>query len=347
MTHTSQLCEAALIAKVREHPHLYDVHHKDYKDSRKCIQTWSQIAKDIGCPGEWKMCKERWRTLRDVYVRNRKSIMVGDAVRKRPKWRFFDQMNFLHSYINHRAPETEVYTILPSHWVGPEDVETVLCEEAAASDSEAHDDNSNSTSFNSEELILTTVDGRPIKEEIVEWMDEELEGSESFVAPDGGETLSSVQSSSTPIVSLSTGQWDSEKIPKKRAKKLNHLSLDSLPIQIKNISGSLGRAKGTGSPRDQIKKDKEQLPTEAVETTYKLRSVPTCHTPDVKPKILSTKTEYIEEEEELFGKYIAAAIKKLTDRSKSLAKMRIQEVLFNLEESDRNSQTEKLKKSKK
>ncbi|KAG7168830.1 Transcription factor Adf-1-like 3 [Homarus americanus] len=112
MSHTSQLCEASLIVKVKEHPHLYDIHHKDYKDSRKCIQTWTLIARDLGCWGEWKMCKERWRTLRDVYVRNRKSIMVGETMRKKPRWRFFDQMNFLDAYVNHRPPDPEVYAIL-------------------------------------------------------------------------------------------------------------------------------------------------------------------------------------------------------------------------------------------
>lgn len=99
-----QACEAALISKVKEHPNLYDFNHKDYKDTRKCIQTWLEIAFDLGLAEKWNVCRERWRTLRDVYVRNRKCyLMGGKRAKKRQKWRFFDQMNFLHPYINHRA----------------------------------------------------------------------------------------------------------------------------------------------------------------------------------------------------------------------------------------------------
>lgn len=102
------ICEPSLIAKVKQHPYLYDFNHKDYKDTLKCIQTWHGIANDLGLKGKWKICKERWRTLRDVYVRNRKCYLVGgERARKRQKWKFFDQMNFLHSYINHRAFEAD------------------------------------------------------------------------------------------------------------------------------------------------------------------------------------------------------------------------------------------------
>ncbi|XP_050689135.1 uncharacterized protein LOC126981728 isoform X2 [Eriocheir sinensis] len=102
-------CELSLISKVKEHPHLYDFNHRDYKDTQKCIQTWFNIAQELGIrPEKWSVCKERWRTLRDVYVRNRKCyLMGGERARKRNKWKYFDEMNFLHPYINHRAFEAE------------------------------------------------------------------------------------------------------------------------------------------------------------------------------------------------------------------------------------------------
>ncbi|KAK3850273.1 hypothetical protein Pcinc_043010 [Petrolisthes cinctipes] len=43
-----------------------------------------------------------------------------------------------------------------------------------------------------------------------------------------------------------------------------------------------------------------------------------------------------EEEEQLFGQYIGAAMRKLTDRSRSMAKLKIQQVLFSLQEADRD-----------
>lgn len=102
-------CELSLINKVKQHPHLYDFNHKDYKDTQKCVQTWFNIAQELGIsPEKWNVCKERWRTLRDVYVRNRKCyLMGGERAKKKNKWKYFDEMNFLHPYINHRAFEAE------------------------------------------------------------------------------------------------------------------------------------------------------------------------------------------------------------------------------------------------
>lgn len=103
-----QICESALITQVKQHPNLYDYSHEEYKDMHKCTQTWRSIARELGFPGQWKVCKERWRTLRDVYVRNRKRYLLeGELALKKQKWRFFNQMSFLHSYINHRALEVE------------------------------------------------------------------------------------------------------------------------------------------------------------------------------------------------------------------------------------------------
>ncbi|XP_071544807.1 uncharacterized protein [Panulirus ornatus] len=304
MTTTRHLYEATLIAKVKEHPHLYDIHHKDYKDARKCIQTWSDIANDIGCPGAWRVCKERWRTLRDVYVRNRKAFMVKDKVKKWPRWKFFDQMHFLNAYISHRPPDPDVNSAIPSHWVGPGDVETVLCEEENEA-SEAQEDNSNSAH---EELMVTTVDGKPIKDEVVEWMDEDLEASDGVSSVEG------------------------------EIRKLQHLPLDSLPIQIKNISGSQGRSRGPPTAKDQmaavvkaIQHDKESVQTPETTSVHRYAAAAPDH--------------ILDEEEELFGRYIAAAIRKLSGKSKSLAKMRIQKVLFHLEQSDRESREEKTEKS--
>lgn len=111
-----RLCEDSLIEKVKLHPHLYDINSIDYKDSKKCVNTWLVIANELGQPGEWKICKERWRTLRDVYVRNKRSMtgqVGGEGCTKKPKWKFFDQMDFLAPHVNHRPWKIELET-LPS-----------------------------------------------------------------------------------------------------------------------------------------------------------------------------------------------------------------------------------------
>ena len=45
----------------------------------------------------------------------------------------------------------------------------------------------------------------------------------------------------------------------------------------------------------------------------------------------------LEDEEELFGRYVGAAIKKLSRKSQSRAKMLIQRILYKCEEADRDS----------
>ncbi|XP_071544806.1 uncharacterized protein [Panulirus ornatus] len=200
-------------------------------------------------------------------------------------------------------PERPTRTTV-SHWVGPGDVETVLCEEENEA-SEAQEDNSNSAH---EELMVTTVDGKPIKDEVVEWMDEDLEASDGVSSVEG------------------------------EIRKLQHLPLDSLPIQIKNISGSQGRSRGPPTAKDQmaavvkaIQHDKESVQTPETTSVHRYAAAAPDH--------------ILDEEEELFGRYIAAAIRKLSGKSKSLAKMRIQKVLFHLEQSDRESREEKTEKS--
>ncbi|XP_042222320.1 uncharacterized protein LOC121866680 isoform X1 [Homarus americanus] len=235
-------------------------------------------------------------------------------------------------FVRNPKVSKEAPSLNPGQWVAPGDVETVLCEEN--DDNDNQDANSDSTSFTTDHLVLTTVDGKPIKEEMVEWMDEEIDGSE---AATDGDTVTLGRNSSA-AATASTTQW-SEKSPRRKTRKVHHKPLDSLPIQIKNVSGSQGRARGPASSQDH-NKDQEHSSSDTGESTFRVRGAAGCHTPDTKPKV-SMKHEYVmNEEEELFGRYIAAAIRKLTNKSKSLAKMKIQEVLFNLEELDRNAQEE-------
>ncbi|KAK4304098.1 hypothetical protein Pmani_023945 [Petrolisthes manimaculis] len=49
-----------------------------------------------------------------------------------------------------------------------------------------------------------------------------------------------------------------------------------------------------------------------------------------------TTSQDDDDEEELFGQYIGAAMRKLRDRSRSMAKLKIQQVLFGLQEADRD-----------
>lgn len=412
--------ETALINKVKQHPQLYDFNHKDYKESRKCIQTWLSIAQKLGLPGQWKVCKERWRTLRDVYVRNRKSYLVGgERARRRPRWKFFDQMNFLHSYINHRAMEAEKSNQdLRKLWLGNDppsiasdsdsnDASTVLlgstasptvslpngskCKRELSEDGpEENKRNTKRVCFDEkfspkwekvpkqttavEDLeaallheadpLAFTLDGQPIKQE-VEWTDEEVDMVDKGLP----NTVSSIQSSTSPPPPPTTTPLPVEdkkplmfklKLPggksipatfitdpkqafiKRKVGMIMPTPLKSVPIKIKTVTGSQLRASSQasvlessplpsqGSTSGQKKENKDGGGLEASNSTSCPEQV---HKPAANLSI--SQESALEDEEELFGRYVAAAIRKLTSRSKSLAKMRIQQVLFHLEESDR------------
>lgn len=116
------------------------------------------------------------------------------------------------------------------------------------------------------------------------------------------------------------------------------MPLDSLPIQIRNISGNQVRGRGSAANKDQsptkVKQEIESTQTQAPETT----------SPHNMSRYATVSDHVQDEEEELFGRYVAAAMRKLSSKSKSLAKMRIQKVLFNLEQSDRASPEVKTEK---
>ncbi|XP_047495400.1 uncharacterized protein DDB_G0284459-like [Penaeus chinensis] len=353
-----RVCETDLIKHVRQYPHLYDTRHKDYKDLRKCAVTWAEIARSLGCPEAWKACKERWRTLRDVYVRNKKSVMVGDK-EGRPRWRFFDQMQFLNSYIIHKPTDNDLNA---SKWVvAAADVETVLCEDDTAILSlpfeTHHPDEDEDTTSNpappsstaSEDSLLTP--GIRIKEEAVEWVEEEVVETPDLkleVEEEGEEEEGEDQ------------EVDKEKKKKKKAKEQDdekgrvnghhyedpvalYLPLPSrkrrrhhTPVHSPGTPPSSSASSPSPSTtRLTIASDSLLFPTPNPVRT----PPPTTPHEDAKPPrrapALPPQVFVPHEEEELFGSYVAAAIRKLSAKAKSLAKMKIQRVLFEIEEWDR------------
>lgn len=126
-----------------------------------------------------------------------------------------------------------------------------------------------------------------------------------------------------------------------------HTPWKSVPIKIKTVTGDQVRASVSQSS-PMLSPLPPKLPSllqeatpimkkEVTDSVPRTSTSPTACTEQVyKTASQNVLTEgVIEDEEELYGKYVAAAMRKLTSRSKSLAKMRIQQVLFHLEESDR------------
>ncbi|XP_072233445.1 uncharacterized protein [Leuresthes tenuis] len=66
-----------LCKEVRGYPHLYNPSACFYKDQEKCKSSWREIAQTLG-KEEW-FCRNRWKALRDRFVRARKKLQDKDA----------------------------------------------------------------------------------------------------------------------------------------------------------------------------------------------------------------------------------------------------------------------------
>ncbi|PNF20039.1 hypothetical protein B7P43_G05810, partial [Cryptotermes secundus] len=99
--------DAKLVHEVEKHPALYNPQRRGYKDSATMDRSWLLIANELGMkPLD---AKNRWRCLRDKFVREKKRLVLdGEAsYRSRDPWPLLDDMSFLWDFINHRK---DVYT---------------------------------------------------------------------------------------------------------------------------------------------------------------------------------------------------------------------------------------------
>ncbi|XP_038058020.1 uncharacterized protein LOC119729508 [Patiria miniata] len=102
---TKYALDVQLISAVREFPLLYDPTARNYRDPEIVTDAWREIAKAIGA-NEWTECKERWRKLRDAYVKVKKSSTYQPIGNKKPiTWVHYEDMSFLADHIKHRGNE--------------------------------------------------------------------------------------------------------------------------------------------------------------------------------------------------------------------------------------------------
>ncbi|KDR22277.1 transcription factor Adf-1-like [Zootermopsis nevadensis] len=99
--------DVKLVHEVRKHPALYDPKIRSYKDSAEMDKSWLEIANELGMKP--LNVKNRWRSLRDKFVREKKRLVLDGVAsyRSRDPWPLLDDMSFLWDFINHRK---DVYT---------------------------------------------------------------------------------------------------------------------------------------------------------------------------------------------------------------------------------------------
>ncbi|KAM4719291.1 uncharacterized protein FYW61_015127 [Anableps anableps] len=87
-----------LIIEVENRTALYDTRHPLYKDNSQ--KEWMEIAEVLGTTAD--QCKNRWKNLRDVFVRiNRRTQLPSGSVPHK-EWKYRGKMSFLLPYVQPR-----------------------------------------------------------------------------------------------------------------------------------------------------------------------------------------------------------------------------------------------------
>ncbi|GAB6020141.1 hypothetical protein CHUAL_002869 [Chamberlinius hualienensis] len=94
--------EEKLIEAVRVRTILYDTNHSDYMKTKLKMQTWDEVAKEIGM-NTGNKAKALWEKLRhclrDALRRQKNYINGGAAVETLKQWKFQQKMGFLLPYM--------------------------------------------------------------------------------------------------------------------------------------------------------------------------------------------------------------------------------------------------------
>ncbi|XP_069686157.1 uncharacterized protein [Periplaneta americana] len=118
--------EELLIAKVYEHPVLYDTTYSLYKDQNKRTEAWEQIGHDMRLPGG--ECRIMWGKLRNCFAnaRKRRATKTGHSTKKITKWKYEDQMSFLIPHMEFREDPNSLTSLNQSVYIKNECLEFPL-----------------------------------------------------------------------------------------------------------------------------------------------------------------------------------------------------------------------------
>ncbi|XP_018787113.1 PREDICTED: uncharacterized protein LOC108967876 [Bactrocera latifrons] len=95
--------EEKLIEAVKLHPCLFDKSSLLFRDKLLKEKAWEAASIATGAPVE--QCKQRWKSLRDRFVREvvlQQSKTDDDAAEEKNEWCYFELMRFLTKHVNPR-----------------------------------------------------------------------------------------------------------------------------------------------------------------------------------------------------------------------------------------------------
>ncbi|KAL4720607.1 hypothetical protein ACJJTC_006949 [Scirpophaga incertulas] len=102
------LKEEKLINIVSAYRELYDLQNEHYMNQSRKDNIWAEIAIEMGASA--KICKERWKSLRDGYNRSlkRRKTKSGDGATTSKPWRYEKQMGFLQPFFQERQVKSNL-----------------------------------------------------------------------------------------------------------------------------------------------------------------------------------------------------------------------------------------------
>uniref|UniRef100_A0A3Q2GCU9 MADF domain-containing protein n=1 Tax=Cyprinodon variegatus TaxID=28743 RepID=A0A3Q2GCU9_CYPVA len=96
--------EEKLIIAFCSHPVLYDQLSYQYRDKSRKDLAWKRISEEIGLSED--VCRKRWKTLRDTYVREVKKEKErkrsGAAAGTAQRWKYLAVLSFLEPFVTPR-----------------------------------------------------------------------------------------------------------------------------------------------------------------------------------------------------------------------------------------------------
>ncbi|KAL5236617.1 hypothetical protein ACI65C_004027 [Semiaphis heraclei] len=130
-----------LIALVRDHPVLYKLKDKNYRDNNIKDNVWKEISFSIGKSAN--DCKTRWRTIRDSYKKTLKKMKMGTGSAAKNKSKYNDDaLSFLNEQEEERRTKSSI--MIEKHI---ENTASLDCSEITVSDSAHQTENYNSEMY--------------------------------------------------------------------------------------------------------------------------------------------------------------------------------------------------------
>ncbi|XP_077489656.1 transcription factor Adf-1-like [Amblyomma americanum] len=95
-----------LIGAIQKRPILWDSTRKDFKEQRKRMAAWAEVATEVGCDPEDNNLQGRWKSLRDTFTKKHRAWKTGApsgsgaADAQHVKWPYFHMMMFLKDQVD-------------------------------------------------------------------------------------------------------------------------------------------------------------------------------------------------------------------------------------------------------